>query len=538
MTVTAAADPEVTAPSVPTVAGLSVDGERARRRWSGLALGVVVAGAAFTALRLQRDGHTTGDDFALYLNQARALFEGNVAEVTTTNRFLWRNSVAVTPPIYPWGFPLLLSPFVRLWGVSAYDRLKMIEVLAFAAWLVLFHGIVRRRAGRVVALALTAVFATAPVYLMHTDQLLTEFPHMMATAAVIWWLDRVLTRGRLTAATTRELVVLGLLMVAAYNVRRESIVLVAVVAAAQLVELLGQRRRESTRWRDVAWRTVGLPHATFVAGAVLFQLIIPSTLVPDNGNSFGNIWARLFSLDAKTKDLPYQLTLQLGLGSHPALGAILLGLAGAGAVVACRRRPRLNVPLAALTAGTMLLVGTHFRMVSRYYFQVTPFLAYFVTMLLVVTAEAVLGGRRLRPARRRVLLTALVAPALWLVVLHVWALPARVDAADAFNASGQVQSGGLTARTEPAFDAILKYTRQDDVVVYYRVRSMTLYTDRRGVQTTLIDKAARLGDYFMQNLRSNYSQPVATEGELSARGWVVVWEDANWRLWRIVRDLP
>ena len=63
------------------------------------------------------------------------------------------------------------------WGLD-YDRLKLVEVAALCVWLVLVHGIVRRRAGRIVALALTAVFATAPVYLLHTDQLLTEFPHM------------------------------------------------------------------------------------------------------------------------------------------------------------------------------------------------------------------------------------------------------------------------------------------------------------------------------------------------------------------------
>ncbi len=44
-------------------------------------------------------------------------------------------------------------------------------------WLVLVHGIVRRRAGRLLALAITAVVATAPALLAHTDQLLSEYPH-------------------------------------------------------------------------------------------------------------------------------------------------------------------------------------------------------------------------------------------------------------------------------------------------------------------------------------------------------------------------
>ena len=194
------------------------------RRVSGVLLTLLVLGAAFVAINLHRRGHTTGDDWALYIRMAKSVFEGNIADVISDNRFLFDHSTAVTPPIYPWGWPLLLSPFVRLWGID-FDRLKLVEVAVFCAWLVLYHGIVRRRAGRIVAFALTAVFATSYVYLVYTDQLLTEYPHMLAVAVVIWWLDRVMDRSRLTSATTRDLVILGLLAVAAYNVRREGLML-------------------------------------------------------------------------------------------------------------------------------------------------------------------------------------------------------------------------------------------------------------------------------------------------------------------------
>ena len=211
------------------------------RRVSGILLTLLVLGAAYVAINLHRRGHTTGDDWALYIRMAKSLFEGNVADVISDNRFLFDHSTAVTPPIYPWGWPLLLSPFVRLWGID-FDRLKLVEVAVFAAWLVLYHGIVRRRAGRIVALALTAVFATSYVYLVYTDQLLTEYPHMLAVAVVIWWLDRVMDRSRLTAAPTRDLVILGLLAVAAYNVRREGLMLVFAIAGAQLVDLAATPR--------------------------------------------------------------------------------------------------------------------------------------------------------------------------------------------------------------------------------------------------------------------------------------------------------
>ena len=210
---------------------------------------------------------------------AKSLFEGNIADVISDNRFLFDHSTAVTPPIYPWGWPLLLSPFVRVWGID-FDRLKLVEVAVFCAWLVLYHGIVRRRAGRIVALALTAVFATSYVYLVYTDQLLTEYPHMLAVAVVIWWLDRVMDRGRLTAAPTRDLVILGLLAVAAYNVRREGLMLVFAIAGAQLVDLGGHAARDRTgrqRFGGLPWKTLLTPHLTFAAGAV----IVPAAAAVD-----------------------------------------------------------------------------------------------------------------------------------------------------------------------------------------------------------------------------------------------------------------
>ena len=46
-----------------------------------LALPLVVAIGAVIAVSLHRTGHTQGDDFALYLRQARSLFDGDVGQV-------------------------------------------------------------------------------------------------------------------------------------------------------------------------------------------------------------------------------------------------------------------------------------------------------------------------------------------------------------------------------------------------------------------------------------------------------------------------
>src|SRR6187431_2398971 len=170
----------------PTPIVLPMPAPTARRaalaRTTGYVAGLI--GLAVLATALHRNGHTQGDDFALYLRQARSIFEGNPGQVIADNRFAVLNSDSGFSPIgYPWGWPLVLSPFVHLWGLD-YDRLKLVTVALFCAWLALLFGIVRRRLGRWPALAVVAVIATSPPYLLHTDQLLSEYLFFVSIAVV------------------------------------------------------------------------------------------------------------------------------------------------------------------------------------------------------------------------------------------------------------------------------------------------------------------------------------------------------------------
>jgi hypothetical protein len=490
---------------------------------NGVALAALVVIAAALALMLHRNGHALGDDYALYLRQARAVFDGDLAGVVADNRFSVLNSTGrFSPYAYPWGWPLLLSPFVRVWGLD-YERLKLVEVAAFCVWLVLVHGIIRRRAGRVVALAVTAVVATAPMLLAHTDELLSEYPAAVAIAVFIWWWDRVRARHPLTTAGPRDLVVLGILAAIAFNVRREAIVLVAAVAVIQLVELVGANRR---RWQarqamTVPWRTVATPHLAFVAAAVLIQLLVPSMLFPDHGDGAGYIGSRL-------GDYAGSLTEQLGIGSHPLLGALLMGLTVLGMVIGCRRRPGLDGPLAAITVLSALAVSTHFRMIDRYYFQILPWVVYFATVAVAAGAEWALRSRS-----RRMVSRLAVLPLACLLVVHTFVLPG--DIADTWdsNRGARQQVGPTHPAITPIFAAVSVYTRPDDVIAFLRARTMTLYTDRRAFQTTELARVLSVADFYAELRGSRYHQPALTSEQAVDRGFALVWSDRNWILWRV-----
>ncbi len=502
------------------------------------ALGGLVAVAGLLAVSLHRAGHTQGDDFALYLRQARSLFDGDVGAVVADNRFSVISSDRGFSPIaYPWGWPLLLAPFVHLWGYD-YDQLKLVVVAALCVWLVLLHGIVRRRLGRVVATAFVAVFATAPLYLRHTDQLLSEFPQLAAVALVVWWYDRVRRRATMLTATTRDLVVLGLLVTVAFELRRESVVLVLVIGVVQVLDLW-RDRGDGAAARGVLgavgrhWRRLVTPAATFAASAVLFQLLLPTELLPglgtSNSNATGDVstasrGGRTFVED-RLGELPGILTDQLGIGVHPAIGVVLLAVAAVGVVLGVRRRPELDLPLAALAVLTALVLSDHGRKVDRYWYQVTPWVAYFVVVAGLVAAQAVFRHRR------RLATLVAVSPLLFLVAVHVAVLPGDISDARDHDASGRVQFGPAHPSVVAVTDAVEELTPPDAVIAYFRARTMTLLTDRRAFQSKDLERIAANADYFVQRRDSTYWQPPLDQDEADALGFDLVWSGDRFLIW-------
>jgi hypothetical protein len=341
----------------------------------------------------------------------------------------------------------------------------------------------------------------------------------------IWWWDRIQVRDRITAAAPRDLVVLGVLAAVAYNVRRETVVLVVAIAVIQAVELVGLvHRRRGSR---LPWRAVATPYVAFAASAALFQLLLPSMLFPDNGDHARYIGARF-------GDYASELTRELGLGPHPLLGVLILVLALAGMVIGCRLRPGLDGPLAAITVLTGLAVSTHFRMVGRYYFQILPWVVYFATVAIMAAIGLVWRGWRAAMWTPRLA----AVPLLFLVVVHFAVLPGDIADASDFNSGGRQQIGPTSPQIAPIFDAVEAYTPPDAVIAYYRARTMTLYTDRLAIQTTSLDRIRDVADYFAQQRGSTYYQPELTEAQAEELGFTAVWSNDNWILWRVAPSEP
>jgi hypothetical protein len=117
--------------------------------------------------------------------------------------------------------------------------------------------------------------------------------------------------------------------------------------------------------------------------------------------------------------------------------------------------------------------------------------------------------------------------------VHAVVLPGDIADAQDFNRGGRQQVGPTNPTVTPIFDAVSTYTRPDDVIAYFRARTMTLYTDRRAIQTTDIDRVRARADFFAQQRDSTYYQPALSMEEAEDLGFTMVWSDFSWILWRV-----
>ena len=519
-------------------------------------LGVaLICTAIFLLCRsMQEQGHGWGDDFALYVDQARALTDGSVADVTSLTRYALDNSAYNTfsAYVYPWVFPILLAPIVALRGID-YSALKLVGTLSFVVALFFLHRIVRHRAGDAAALAVMLAVGFNNVYIGYSDAVLSDLTFVAIVLITLWWIDRMIRTGTLFGEARRPLIVLGLLAAAAFNTRREGSALVLAIAVAQLANWRTARdvaERSARRWRHVAAIAL-VPYVAFAVATVALLAALPGQPYPrfdsSGGSGLHNLafnlkWYRLPLAEVLgLKDIgPTQLSL---LGSHSLaelvfwsfVVAVLIGAAWR-LIYAAATDAHLVGALAGLA---LVLLSPPFRE-QRYLLSVVPLMMYFAWQGLraVGSAMAFLGGsvaRGGRPAARMV--PALLATA----AISVLAVAVGTDTWRAFEYHREydyVEWGPDHPVVQEAFAAVLAYTDARDVIAFFQARTLNLYTRRKAIQGNSEQMMTERADWYLMARDSDYIQTNLSDERAAQLGFVKMWENSRFVLWRIPPRYP
>lgn len=484
-----------------------------------------------------RQGHWWGDDWALYVRQAEALLDGHTGRVSADNRFTVETSrgPAFSPPLYPWGFPLLLAPFVAVVGPDL-DRLAVVPVLSASAFACAWFALARPRVGRAAALVGVVAVTITPLLLGWSELIQSEWPFLAVTGLTLAGLDRLVAAGAIAAPTARlgPPIVLGIGAAAAFSVRREGLAVLAAITAAQLVALASASPRPWRLTRPVVSALsirIATPYVAALGAILALQLLLPSTLVPRyTGTSIANVWR--FSRDhvehlAEVSGLKQAAEPDPTVFGNAMLGWIVviayLATAAAGIILALTLHRRRDAHLVAYAAAAFV-IGASFRIpVNRYVCSVAPLMLLFC--LVAVASLARWVGRRRGELAAMLAATSLVLLLAGANGYHAWF---RVDRARTFAEAGSVEWGPTHPDAIAMLEAVARLTDPGDVVAAPKARAMTLLTGRRAVQAD--DHRPLPDDVELALVVVEPSSELAGELTASGSGYELVWRNQRFLL--------
>lgn len=206
-----------------------------------------------------KSSHDWGDDFAQYIHQAKNINAGTSQNETG---YVFNSDAFLGPKAYPVGFPLLLAPIVKIYGVN-YEAIN--SYLSVYLVLSCFIGflLLRQRFSAATSVITTLIIAYNPVTLSFKTEILSDIPFFFFSLLILFL--------ALKKQTTFLSILTGLLLGFCFHIRSVTLMLLLSIVVHQLIVLM--RARQFTL---SAVKPVLLTVASFTAMFFLIKVCWPA----------------------------------------------------------------------------------------------------------------------------------------------------------------------------------------------------------------------------------------------------------------------
>jgi hypothetical protein len=485
-------------------------------------LGVVVLAACALAQAQLKRGHDWGGDFSAYIMQAQSLIDGDPgAYVEANGRTVTQDSIGDLGPVaYPWGFPILLAPYLLVFGLNPL-LLKTVNLVFFAGSLVLLALYASRRQETGQALAVLTVFAFSPAILALNDSIVSDVPFLFFCLWAVYRIDSTWSDGK--PGSTWSGVWTGSVIGAAFLVRTHGLLLLAAL-------VISQANHTAVGRKDAAWKraspwTYGAPYLAFG-----LLVLTSGLLLPAGGGGYLGMFDR-WTFEVLRSNASYYATLPTsfffgvplpGLLYAATLPFLVLGLIS--------RRNRDPGAVTFLVLSLLLLLVWPARQGLRFLLPVIPFYLYLVVC-------GVTRGMQWLPSGRRKAVAALAYAGCATVLFFFLQVDLRRAAANL--QANRERSGPFDAVSSEMFEFVKGETTGEAVILFFKPRVMRLMTGRDAIR---IDMAGglNLGTLYVHNSERTRGDQLAPEeldrlaqdeGKLE-----MIFDNDGFEVYRIERD--
>jgi hypothetical protein len=441
-----------------------------------------------------------GGDFAWYIMQAQSIVDGTTHSVAAMGVDRFENSSRIYmdgPANYPWGFPILLSPLIAIFGTNLLP-LKWLIVALLLISQVFLYLLLKGRICSVSALLIALLFGINPFIVQFKNNIVSDVPFAMLCFLSLYLVHKIiLTRKRLLGRGADEAIV-GLSIMAAVITRIHGFALLApLLISLAMARRVSPKPSQKSRTFGRKFVIAAIPYAAFCLGVLAISLVLPSAqagyikahlpfLLRDPGEVALTIAYNLVfyaALPARFFDIPVLEHL---------INLIALPLAVLGSL------KRLKIDLVLLTfvaVYTSIFLFFPFYQGARFILPIFPFYLYFSA---VGAQEVVL---RLRGSSAN-------TPVLYLLLISAVTIGTTSEAWANVPRDCKVAEGPYSAESQDMFSYVRSQTLHSDTIVFFKPRVLMLYTGRRSIIHVRLDKILSSGGDFVLL----YSSPAFDRG--------------------------
>ena len=403
-----------------------------------------------------------GDDYAHYINEARNIAHGQPFYKTN---FVFNNyNNSYSPPQYPPGFPLLLAPVVKIWGIAIQPMCYFNTVIA-AMLLFVFFAFFRKYMSVPAALCMAVVITYSGFMIELKQSVLSDVPGLFFV--MLYLVTRNAERMK-----WQRIIALAFFATMAILIRTQAILLVA----AELIYFTALIFKELYTSRQFPIRTISKsPSLLIISGTILLLFLVNKfifycpnsttgfyvdfiksisdkgvlTIIRDNINAFLASIREFFHYNTDSGIRTAIVTIMESAG-------LVFGILGF--MISITKRLSFDDIFFVLVCGMMLWYPIHD---SRYFLPAVAILYYYcyVAFAKIIPAITSISPRKIGLA---------------LTIVYLFA-GFRYVASTTHQPQGYVPAPG----DQQAFDYISKHVNDSDIIISTRPRQLTLYTNKR-----------------------------------------------------------
>ncbi|RQO64400.1 hypothetical protein DBR40_25585 [Pedobacter sp. KBW01] len=426
--------------------------------------------SAFFCSTYSRQGHNWGDDFALYLAQAKSLATGSTKEVIDANKFSINYSSIhnFSPLLAPWGWPILLAPVYQIFGLNIV-AFKVFEYFFWLAFLSIFYLFSSLNIKKELSLLLLLFLCIHPNYNNHLNTILTEIPYLFFSTFSLYCIQKY----QPSTFTYLKGILLGLVIYFSFLIRTEGIILIAALFASQ-VRWYVLHRKELKFKILISW--LSTPFLSIITLYCIGLCWLPNGFLTHLHNS------NLISIHSINNAFHFYIEksqLFLGTENYVFVFYLLSILFFWGFIYRFIKDIHASIYLLCITIVYLLWPFKE----SRYLLVFFPFICYFICQGIALCYQLY----SLKPYLYTGITIAMLSCILFFGDTNL------IE-----NRKRPPIEGPFKPNAQEMFAYIKKYTKPNDVIIFFRPRAMSLFTERKSAMIFRNwEEIQQLGNYLV-----------------------------------------